>query len=117
LTPVPQATNNITYAEKIDKAEARLDFFRPAKELDAHIRGLSPFPGAWFEAKGRRVKVLAAKAVARQGAAAQLADDGAIVFCGQDALQLLRVQPAGKAVMSGDEWLRGRGLTAGETLD
>ena len=117
LTPVPQATNGITYAEKIDKAEARLDFSRPAKELDAHIRGLSPFPGAWFEANGKRIKVLAAKAIARQGAVAQLADDGAIVLCGQDALQLVRVQPAGKAAMSGDEWLRGCGLMAGETLD
>ena len=117
LTPVPQATDGITYAEKIDKAEARLDFSRPAKELDAHIRGLSPFPGAWFEANGKRIKVLAAKVVEQQGAVAQLADKGAIVFCGQDALQLVRVQPAGKAAMSGDEWLRGRGLMAGETLD
>ena len=117
LTPVPQATDGITYAEKIDKAEARLDFSRPAKELDVHIRGLSPFPGAWFEANGKRVKVLAAKAVEQQGAVAQLADKGAIVFCGQDALQLVRVQPAGKAAMSGDEWLRGRGLMAGEKLD
>ena len=117
LTPVPQATNGITYAEKIDKAEARLDFTRPAKELDAHIRGLSPFPGAWFEAKGKRVKVLAAKTVERQGDAAHMAADSAMVYCGQDALQLLRVQPAGKAAMSGDEWLRGRPVNAGEKLD
>ena len=99
------------------RAKARLDFSRPAKELDAHIRGLSPFPGAWFEANGKRIKVLAAKAVEQQGAVAQLADKGAIVFCSQDALQLVRVQPAGKAAMSGDEWLRGRGLVAGEKLD
>ena len=117
LTPVPQATDGITYAEKIDKAEARLDFTRPANELDAHIRGLSPFPGAWFEANGKRIKVLAAKAVKAQGAVAQVAENGAMVFCGQDALQLLRVQPAGKAAMSGDELMRGRGLMAGETLD
>ena len=83
MTPVPQATNGITYAEKIDKAEARLDFSRPAKELDAHIRGLSPFPGAWFEANGKRIKVLAAKAVEQQGTVAQLADKGAIVFAGR----------------------------------
>ena len=117
LTPVPQATDGITYAEKIDKAEARLDFTRPANELDAHIRGLSPFPGAWFEANGKRIKVLAAKAVKAQGAVAQVAENGAMVFCGQDALQLLRVQPAGKAAMSGDELMRGRGLMAGEKLD
>jgi methionyl-tRNA formyltransferase len=117
LTPVPQATDGITYAEKIDKAEARLDFTRPANELDAHIRGLSPFPGAWFEANGKRIKVLAAKAVKAQGAVAQVAENGAMVFCGQDALQLLRVQPAGKAAMSGDEFMRGRGLMAGEKLD
>ena len=117
LTPVPQASDGITYAEKIDKAEARLDFTRPAKALDAHIRGLSPFPGAWFEAKGKRVKVLAAKAVEAQGMAGHVAEDGAMVFCGQGALQLLRVQPAGKAAMSGDEWLRGRPVSAGEKLD
>ncbi|MGB0478107.1 MAG: methionyl-tRNA formyltransferase [Parvibaculales bacterium] len=117
LTPVPQASDGITYAEKIDKAEARLDFTRPAKALDAHIRGLSPFPGAWFEAKGKRVKVLAAKAVKAQGMAGHVSENGAMVFCGQGALQLLRVQPAGKAAMSGDEWLRGRPVSAGEKLD
>jgi methionyl-tRNA formyltransferase len=116
LTPMPQAEAGVSYAEKIDKAEARLDFTRSAHELDAHIRGLSPFPGAWFEANGKRVKVLAAQAIDQRGDAAHMAEQGAVVFCGQDALQLVRVQPAGKAAMSGDEWLRGRPVTAGEKL-
>jgi len=84
--------------------------------LDAHIRGLSPFPGAWFEANGKRVKVLAAEPLSDEGATATLAESGAI-YCGVGALRLVTVQPAGKGAMSGADFLRGRGLVPGQKLD
>ena len=121
LTPQAQADSGITYAEKIDKREARLDFHRSADALDAHIRGLSPFPGAWFSVDGKRVKVLAAKPIARDGTPGMVghnASDGhAVIFCGSGALELLQVQPAGKSAISGADFMRGRGLKAGQKLD
>jgi methionyl-tRNA formyltransferase len=116
LSPHQQPEAGVTYAEKIDKAEARIDFNRPAADLDAHIRGLSPFPGAWFEVNGKRVKILAAKPVAADGDAATVSESG-LIYCGIGALQLVTVQPAGKAAMSGADFLRGRGLVAGQKLD
>lgn len=116
LTPVAQSEDGISYAEKIDKAEARLDFTRTAVDLDRHIRGLSPFPGAWFDVDGKRVKILAARAVAQNGSVGTVADTGAVIYCGAGALELLRVQKAGKPAMSGAEFMRGRGLTAGQKL-
>ncbi|MBL6642291.1 MAG: methionyl-tRNA formyltransferase [PS1 clade bacterium] len=116
LSPHPQPEAGVTYAEKIDKAEARIDFTRPATDLDPHIRGLSPFPGAWFQANGKRVKILAAKPVAANGDAATVSQSG-LIYCGIGALQLVTVQPAGKAAMSGADFLRGRGLVAGQKLD
>jgi methionyl-tRNA formyltransferase len=114
LIAQPQAADGICYAEKIDKAEARLDFTRSAEALDFHIRGISPFPGAWFEVDGERVKVLQARPLAQDGAAGEVAQNGAIIFCGQGALELLRVQKAGKGAMSGEDFMRGRGLRAGQ---
>jgi methionyl-tRNA formyltransferase len=116
LIAQPQAADGICYAEKIDKAEARLDFTRSAEALDFHIRGLSPFPGAWFEVDGERVKVLQARPLVQDGAAGEVAQDGAIIFCGQGALELLRLQKAGKGAMSGEDFMRGRGLRAGQKV-
>ena len=116
LIAQPQAADGICYAEKIDKVEARLDFTRSAEALDFHIRGLSPFPGAWFEVDGERVKVLQARPLAQDGAAGEVAQNGAIIFCGQGALELLRVQKAGKGAMSGEDFMRGRGLRAGQKV-
>lgn len=116
LTARSQADAGITYAEKIDKAEARLDFSRPAVELDRYIRGLSPFPGAWFEADGVRVKVLQARAVDADGPAGTVAETGAVIYCGQGALQLVEVQRAGKPKTDAAAFLRGRGLSPGQQL-
>lgn len=116
LVPHEQPQDGVTYAEKIDKAEAKIDFSRSATTLDAHIRGLSPFPGAWFEANGKRVKVLAAKPIAANGTMATVAESGAI-YCGEGALQLVTVQPAGKGAMTGADFLRGRGLVPAQKLD
>ena len=116
LEPTPQAADGVTYAEKIDKAEAKLDFTRHAVDLDHHIRGLSPFPGAWFEAGGVRVKVLAARPLEISGPAGTVAKDGAVIYCGNGALELIRVQKAGKPAMEAADFMRGRGLTAGQKL-
>lgn len=116
LTPTEQAENGVTYAEKIDKAEAQLDFSRSAVELDRHIRGLSPFPGAWFDVDGKRVKVLHAKPLGENGPAGTVGDHPAVIYCGQGALQLMRVQKAGKPAVTAEEFIRGRGLHAGQKL-
>ncbi len=121
LTFTPQSEEGVTYAHKIEKSEARIDWARPARELHNLVRGLSPFPGAFFEADfGRgpeRVKVLRARL--DQGAAgapgAALDDDG-LIACGEGALRLLRVQRAGKAEMSAEEFLRGCKLAQGDAL-
>jgi methionyl-tRNA formyltransferase len=116
LSATPQVPDGISYAEKIDKSEAKLDFTRSAIELDRHIRGLSPFPGAWFELAGARVKVLKARPLDLNGTAGQGAPEGAVIYCGQGALELLQVQKAGKAAVTGDEFMRGHALIAGQEL-
>jgi methionyl-tRNA formyltransferase len=107
-----QAQSGVTYAKKIASAEARIDWARPAQEVDCHIRGLSPFPGAWFEAlspKGPvRVKALMSRVVAGQGAPGQVLEgEGFRVACSQAAVRLTRVQREGRAPQDADEFLRG----------
>ncbi len=104
-----------TYAAKIDKAEARLDWSRPAAQLDCHIRGLSPYPGAWCEIAGKRVKVLRAKPVDGSGQPGEIIT-GLTVACGAQALELVRVQPAGKGAMEMADFLRGHDVPAGTIL-
>ena len=116
VTATPQASDGVTYAEKIDKAEARLDWQKSAAYLDAHIRGLSPFPGAWFEVDGVRVKVIQARPIDTDGPAGQVAADGPVIYCASGALELVQVQMAGKAAMSADAFMRGGLLQAGQNL-
>ncbi|WOF72734.1 methionyl-tRNA formyltransferase [Parvibaculaceae bacterium PLY_AMNH_Bact1] len=120
VTPAEQSEEGITYAKKIDKAEARIDWTRPAKELDCHIRGLSPFPGAYFEmlrkGKPERVKVLWAEAVIGSGDPGTAIDDALTIACGEGALRLLEVQRAGKGRATADEFLRGFPLAKGEKV-
>ncbi len=116
LTPTPQSGEPI-YAHKIDKSEARLDWSRSALTLEAHIRGLSPFPGAWCEIDGRRVKVHLARVVEGQGQPGEVLDSQLTIACGEGALQLLSVQPAGKSRMSVDDFLRGTDVPTGKKLD
>lgn len=106
LTPVPQDDTQASYAAKIDKAEARVDWARPAKEVARHIRGLSPFPGAFIELDGTRIKFLNAVAVAgddKPGTVLQ----GLTIACGQGAVQITRAQRAGKGPQSAEDFLRG----------
>jgi len=113
----PQSEDGVLYAAKIDKAEARIDWTRPATDLDAHIRGLSPFPGAWFEVRGERVKVLLAEPAPGDAPAGTVIDDAAIIACGTGALRLLRLQRAGKPAMEAGEFLRGFPLESGLRVD
>ncbi len=115
----PQAAEGVTYAAKIDKAEAKLDFAKPAREVHDRARGLSPFPGAWFEVdrgKGpERVKVLRTKLAAGSGAPGAVIADG-IVACGDGAIELVQVQRGGKAAMSFAEFARGARLAPNARL-
>ncbi|PZT98577.1 MAG: methionyl-tRNA formyltransferase [Brevundimonas sp.] len=119
VTPSDQV-GGPTYARKITPAETRIDWTRPAAEIDAHIRGLSPFPGAWFEAPSAtgpvRIKALLSALAAGSGAAATVLDDALTVACGDGAVRLIRVQREGKAAQSAEEMLRGFPLTAGTVL-
>jgi methionyl-tRNA formyltransferase len=120
LTFTPQAATGITYAERISKAEAVIDWSRDAADLHNLVRGLSPFPGAAFFAdlgKGpERIKVLRSHNVAMQGAPGTVLDDALTIACGRDALRLLEVQRAGRAPMSAAEFLRGTRLPRGTLL-
>jgi len=116
----PQSEDGITYARKIDKAEARIDFGLPARDVHNLIRGLSPFPGAWFEAgpdgKRERFKVLRASLGEGTGAAGEVLDDALTVACGEGAVRLLELQRAGKRPMPTAEVLRGFAIPPGTRL-
>ena len=113
-TPQPEA--GVTIAAKIGKAEARIDWTRSATALDAHIRGLSPFPGAWCEIGGERVKLLLARPEAGAGAPGEVLDDRLLVACGAGALRLVTLQRAGKGAMDADTFLRGFPVPRGARL-
>ncbi len=121
LKTTPQPAEGVTYAAKIDKAEARIDFTRPAREVHDLIRGLSPFPGAWFEATPpggakERIKVLHSTVVEGRGAPGEVLDDALTIACGEGALRLVEVQRAGKRAMTAAEFLRGFALPKGSRI-
>jgi methionyl-tRNA formyltransferase len=118
LTPQPE--EGVLYAAKIDKAETRIDFARNARDVHNHIRGLAPFPGAWFElaigGKPERVKVLASELAEGQGASGELLTDDLVVACGSGAVRLTRLQKAGGKPLAAADFLRGTPLAAGTRL-
>ncbi len=120
LRATPQPEDGVTYAEKLDKAEGRLDWSEDAAALDRRIRAFTPWPGAFFEIdgpKGReRIKVLAAELCDGQGAPGTVLDDQATVACGAGALRLKKLQRAGKGPMEAEAFLRGFELPAGTVL-
>jgi methionyl-tRNA formyltransferase len=116
LAFVPQPETGATYAAKIDKAEARVDWTRPAAEIDRQIRGLSPFPGAWTEIGGERIKLLASRLAEGQGAPGEVLDAAPTVACGNGAVRLLRLQRAGRAPQEAEAFLRGFPLAPGDRL-
>ncbi|MEQ1889138.1 MAG: methionyl-tRNA formyltransferase [Alphaproteobacteria bacterium] len=121
LAPRIQPEQGVTHAAKISKDEARIDWRRTAVELDCHIRGLTPSPGAWFKApqNGRdtRIKVLRVSPVAGAGPAGAVLDDALMIACGAGALRIWEVQREGKAPSDAASFLRGFALPAGTQLD
>jgi methionyl-tRNA formyltransferase len=111
----PQPEDGVTYAGKIDKSETRIDWTKPAAALDCMIRGLSPAPGAWFEAKGERIKILLAGPGPGKGEPGEVLFDFAIA-CGEGALRPLLVQRAGRVPTDWLAFLRGFPLKPGETV-
>jgi methionyl-tRNA formyltransferase len=114
LQLTPQSAEGVTYAAKIDKAEARIDWTRPAREVLRHCHGLSPFPGAWCEmpldGEAVRVKVLRCECVDRDGAPGTVLDDRLTIACGRGAVRILELQRAGKQPMTAEVFLRGTPL-------
>ena len=102
LEPVQQSEEGVTYAAKIEKSEAAIDWTKPATEVDQLVRGLSPFPGAWFEMNGTRVKVLNCMLVEGEGDAGHVLDDALTVACAKGAIRLTQLQRAGKTVQSSE---------------
>jgi len=109
-----QSTEGVTYAAKIEKAEARIDWNKPARDVLRHIHGLSPFPGAWCElaidGEPARIKILRGEIAGGSGAPGELLDDRLTVACQQGALRILELQRAGKQPMKAEEFLRGTPL-------
>ncbi|MFT6675785.1 MAG: methionyl-tRNA formyltransferase [Sulfitobacter sp.] len=116
LVAQPQPDQGVTYARKIDKAEARIDWTKPAHEVDQLIRGLSPFPGAWFDLDGVRIKVLGTRLGQGAGTAGTVLRDDLVVACGSGAVALTRVQRAGKAAQDVPQFQQGAQIKAGARL-
>jgi methionyl-tRNA formyltransferase len=115
LTPVPQPEDGVTYAQKIDKAEARIDWTRPAVEVDRLIRGLSPFPGAWTMIGGERIKFLGSRLAKGQGKPGEVLA-GLTVACGDGAVEITRAQRSGRSAQETEAFLRGMKIETGTIL-
>ncbi|MEL6876933.1 MAG: methionyl-tRNA formyltransferase [Pseudomonadota bacterium] len=134
ITAQPQDDGQSKYAPKIDKAEARIDWSRSASELVRHVHGLAPFPGAWFELEGERVKVLKAEEIASppdggdlpqidggsrlrwSSQVGEVLDKQFTITCGDGALRPVTLQRAGKPAMDREDFLRGRAVAKGTIL-
>jgi methionyl-tRNA formyltransferase len=113
----PQPETGATYAKKILKEESRIDWTKSAREVDCLIRALSPTPGAWSEAKGERLKILYTEPAEGAGAPGEILDGHLTIACGSGAVRLVRLQRAGRGVVSADELLRGFSLPRGTRFD
>jgi methionyl-tRNA formyltransferase len=120
LSLTPQPLDGVTYAAKIGNEETRIDWSRPAQAVHDHIRGLSPFPGAWCElvtdGKPTRVKVLRSTVATGAAPPGTLIDDALTVACGEGAVRILELQRAGRQAMKADDFLRGQPLLRGTRL-
>ncbi|UPK27534.1 methionyl-tRNA formyltransferase [Bradyrhizobium sp. 195] len=108
-----QSEDGVTYAAKIDKAEARIDWSKPARAVLRHIHGLSPFPGAWAELENARVKLLRCELAKGSGAPGEVLDDQLTIACGEGAIRIIELQREGKGRMQAADFLRGVPLKAG----
>ena len=116
LHPLEQDDGEATYAAKIDKTEARIDWNRPAEQVVRHVHGLSPFPGAWFELDGQRVKLLRAEAIEGSGKPGEVLDIRFAIACSEGAIRPVELQRAGKPKMDLDTFLRGNAVAKGTSL-
>lgn len=115
--PEKQPEEGVTYASKVDKAEARIDWTRPAVEIERQVRAFAPVPGAWFEANGERIKLLDARAGSdASGRPGEVLDDCLNVAAGDGYVRPLKVQRAGRSVMTVEELLRGFAIPKGTIL-
>ena len=114
--PIPQPQAGVTYAAKIDKAESRIDFTRPAVEIERQVRAFAPAPGAFFEYQGERFRILAAECLESNGRAGEVIDAQLTIACGVGALRPILIQRAGKSAMSPADLLRGYSLPSGTQL-
>jgi methionyl-tRNA formyltransferase len=112
----PQPADGVTYASKIDKAEARLDFSASAEQVERQVRAFAPAPGAFFELDGERYRVLAADVTEAGGAAGVTLDDRLTIACGAGAIRPILIQRAGRPAMETEALLRGRAVPAGTRL-
>lgn len=120
--PVPQDDAAATYAPKLTREGAAVDFTRPALEVARHVRAYDPRPGAWGRVRGTEVKLFGARVAPRASADAPgevlaVGSDGMVVSCGSGAVRVLAVQPAGKRRLAPLEWAHGRGLAVGDRFD
>lgn len=115
-SPEPQPELGATYAKKVGKAEARIDWTRPAEEIERQVRAFDPQPGAWFEVNGERIKILAAEIAGGSGKPGEVIDDELTIATSSGAIRALQVQRAGRAPMSTAELLRGFPIAKGTIL-
>jgi len=114
--PIAQPEGGVTYAAKIDKAEARLDFMTSAAQVERQIRAFNPAPGAFVEISSERLRIHSAEVVQNSGSPGTVVDDRFTIACGQDAIRPLLVQRAGRGAMPASELLRGFAIPAGTQL-
>ncbi|WP_129792848.1 methionyl-tRNA formyltransferase [Sphingosinicella sp. CPCC 101087] len=116
IVPEPQPEDGVTYASKIDKSEARLDFSQGAEAVERQVRAFNPAPGAWFEHAGERIRILAAELSDLGGSPGTVLDHGLTIACGEGSIVPTLVQRAGRAPMRPDELLRGFVIPVGAAL-
>jgi methionyl-tRNA formyltransferase len=114
--PEPQADEGATYASKVDKAEARIDWSAPAEQIERQVRALNPSPGAWFELSGERVKLLEAAVAPAHGQPGEVVDNQLTIACSSGGIRPLLLQRAGRAPLSAAEFVRGFPVPAGTVL-
>ena len=117
LTLTPQPETGVTYAAKIDKNETRIDWAKPCRQVHDHCRGLSPFPGAWCEIAGTRVRILRTTRGDGAGAPGTVLDDRLTIACRDGAVHIVELQRAGRQPMRAEEFLRGTPVAPGQRLE
>jgi methionyl-tRNA formyltransferase len=115
--PEPQPIAGVTYASKIDKAEARIDWSQPAKDIERQVRAFAPSPGAWFEAKGERIRLLEAEVTDGSGTAGEVLDEKLTIACGVQSIRPIILQRSGRMAMTSGKLLRGFSILPGVRLN